>query len=454
MKQLILILCTIALPLSADPTTKPAAPTEIKLTIHPSAIARPALRYRLLPEAKDLVTGNAAVFYLMANQSGFMIHLDDAQDKQLQDWTSADPKDIPRPEADRLVDTHTLREIELGARRDHCSWDFPFRTEGFQTYLPHLSPIRACARLLALKARLQIIDGKYDEAAHTLQTGFALAYHLNQDPCLVQVLVGAGVDMLLLQQVEFWISRPGSPNIYWALADLPQPMCDLRAAFQYERLGTLGSSLFQDALDGKLTGEQLEEMQATLSRISNYTPETAARLKHLAEEVVMIPEAKKYLLDAGYTQTQLDAMKPPALVGLFMARGYDDATQECFKYASLPYWQGAEITDRVGAEQALQPNNPLVNILLPSTRRAAMACVQPQRKAAELQLIEILRAHAAAHGSLPTDLSQLQLPAPIDPATGKALAYSSHDSKVTLDAPIPPQGRERDGRHYIITLSH
>ena len=49
-------------PLAAQAQPPPASvPTEI--TVRPAAEPRPALKYRLVPESRALVPGNAAIFY-------------------------------------------------------------------------------------------------------------------------------------------------------------------------------------------------------------------------------------------------------------------------------------------------------------------------------------------------------------------------------------------------------
>ena len=42
----------------------------------------------------------------------------------------------------------------------------------------------------------------------------------------------------MLGRVEELIQAPGSPNLYWALTDLPRPLLDLRKALQGEKLIT------------------------------------------------------------------------------------------------------------------------------------------------------------------------------------------------------------------------
>ena len=79
-------------------------------------------------------------------------------------------------------------------------------------------------------------DGKFDDAARTLQTGYALARHAGEGPTLMHGLVGIAIASVMNKQLETWVQTPGSPNLYWALTDLPVSFIDLRKCLQGERI--------------------------------------------------------------------------------------------------------------------------------------------------------------------------------------------------------------------------
>lgn len=438
-------------------TTAPAKPTEVKLTIHPAAPQQPSLRYRLLPEVADRAPGNAAILYALAGEISSGNQSDGKEDDKVSDWLHLPVDQIPREEADKLVGpTGSMRYLELAARREECHWDLPYRSEGYMTLLPHLGPMRRFTRLLALRTRLQIADGKYDDAAHTLQTGFSMARDLNSDAFLVQLLVAAAMDQAMLDQVEFWVSRPGSPNLYWPLTDLPRPMCDVRDSLEHERAGVFNSlSHFRDALAGRLTEAQLGEMIHELQQMRGNAREgAAAKVDEVATLMPMAPAARQYLASIGYTAQELDAMAPAAVIGLYLAKGYDAVTQESFKLAGLPYWQAARLGATRDDELMRQNQNPLVAIVGPATNRAILTALQPTRHVDALRAIEAIRAYAAAHGGRPpANLADVtDLPVPADSVTGEPFAYTPRDGGFTLDAPVPPGGTGRHGLHYEVTL--
>ena len=451
---------TIAQPAATKATT---APTEIKLALQPAKITRPSLRYRLLPDPVDLAPGNAAFLYLVAIQlqpvQEMKAHNDELE--QMADWTTMSFDKLPRDKATALLERYqaTLGQLGLAARRKECHWDLPFEHDGYRTLIPYLRDMRTMGRLLALKARLQIADQKFDDAAHTLQTGFALCYHLNQDALLIQELVAAGVSAMMLEQVNLWISTPGSPNLYWPLTDLPQPMNDLRTALAQERaMGYYSIPHLREALAGKITAEGVNEMIASITGMKGNEgkPDLTTAITNSARIMALGPTAKLWLSTRGYTAGQLDAMQNPQLVGLYLARGYDEATEEFFKWKDVPYWQAAKGLAEIEREIKTDQANVLVSVLLPSLRQATASTLQPQRRVDALRTLEAIRDYAANHdGKAPATLADLKdLPLPTDVSTGSPFIYQLSTKGFILDAPLTLPVRSSYGQHYEVTLQN
>jgi hypothetical protein len=85
-----------------------------------------------------------------------------------------------------------------------------------------------------LQARAQFAQGEYDTAVGTVQNGFTMAKHLGDGPTLLQGLVGVAIGARMFRPLEQFIQEPNSPNLYWALRDLPQPFIDLTEQSEYE----------------------------------------------------------------------------------------------------------------------------------------------------------------------------------------------------------------------------
>jgi hypothetical protein len=205
----------------------------LRLTVHPAAEARPALKYQLLPKLVDRTPGNAAVDYGKVTAERYAIFGNDAW------WEENWEKRIDAPLAELRGQKFELPAIfetlDRAARREHCDWQVPIREGDFyRVLLPELQQTRAFARLLSLRARIQVANGQFEEALHTFQTGYALGRHAGEGPTLIHGLVGLAICGIMTQYVLEMPEQPESPNLYWALTMLPRPLIDGRRGIEAE----------------------------------------------------------------------------------------------------------------------------------------------------------------------------------------------------------------------------
>ena len=99
-----------------------------------------------------------------------------------------------------------------------------------------MQELRGLGRFLALKARLEIAEGRLQNALETLKVGYQLAHDVAIPPTLINDLVGIAIANLMNNQLIELIKAPGSPNMYWAIAQLPDPFIDMQPAMEYEKL--------------------------------------------------------------------------------------------------------------------------------------------------------------------------------------------------------------------------
>jgi hypothetical protein len=95
--------------------------------------------------------------------------------------------------------------------------------------------MRSLGRLVALQARVSVLDGRIDDAVDSLQTGFALARHVSDGPTSFQALVGLALTGVMIKPLEDLVQARGVASLYWALSDRPHPFIDLSAALETER---------------------------------------------------------------------------------------------------------------------------------------------------------------------------------------------------------------------------
>ncbi|MCX7425894.1 MAG: hypothetical protein NTW96_09795 [Planctomycetia bacterium] len=435
----------------------------VKFKLRPAAEPQAALEYQLLPGFLDRKPGNAAVIY---NKIGFMMpHGSDANNLQerLSKWLETPLAELPREEIEKTLagQHYVLESLDRAARRETCDWELPLREESLITMLlPELQETRGDARLLAVKARLEIAKGEFDEAIHTLQTGYALGCHVAEGPTLVSALVGMAICGIMSNQVEELMQQPGSPNLYWALTSLPRPIISVRKAAEVEMnmLYLMYPELRE--VDGKT--RDAAYWRAFLDRASEEmsgwwggpNPKSSLRPALTALAIKGYPQAKRALIEQGRSDEEVEAMPVAQVVLIYTVRTYDEFRDRIFKWFALPYWEA--LPGMMEADQYLRDEGrkreifPIASLLLPAVQAAKGAEARTDRTIAALRVLEALRMHAAGHeGRLPSKLEDITaVPVPIDPMTGKPFAYTCDGNTAVLEVPSP-EIPERGKRYEI-----
>ncbi|MBI1902365.1 MAG: hypothetical protein HYS13_14790 [Planctomycetia bacterium] len=453
----------------------------VKLELSPAPAPRAALKYRLLPEYTELTPGNAAQMYyraLLAYSSASL----ETRDKMNRYVGQGDvrPEALVRDENTEHDVRGVLSEFQAAldavddaARREHCDWELRVRDlrgpSVVNVLLGDVHQTRNLTRLLSLEARLRIAEGRSDDAVRTLQTGFALSRHTAQTPTLVNSLVGIASATVMAQEVEHLIEQPGSPNLYWALISMPQPVIDLRDAMEQER--AMPQQLFpllRDAETAQRTPKQwealLEETVEQLQQLADESQATPQWQKRLAVATLIStnhPPAKKWLVAQGRKAEEVEQMPPAQAIVLHAAGVYRYAWDEMFKWSYLPYWQAEGRFEKTqkklehegylgGVESTLLP---LGQLLLPAVQRIVFAQARLERRMAELRTIEALRMHAAEHGAWPAALADVTaVPLSVDPITGKPFSYKLEGTTAVLEIAVPKGESTQFGKRYELTL--
>ncbi len=457
---------------------EPEEPEPTVILVRPAASPVPALRYSLLPDRRELIPGNAAIFYhraieyLLDAESGQRLEAQRAKTspKQLaaegetvQGWLTQPLAMLPREAIRKHLDRYanSLREVELGARREYCDWELQRRDEGFNLLLLDMQETRALARLLVLKTRLEIAEGRIDSALQWLQTGLALGHHVGQHAgSIIQSLISAAITTQMAVPLDDLIQAPGAPNLYWALANRPRPFLDISTALdgeklllekefpQLKNLEPLPWSIEQARTFSDDFQKKMAMLTGEWSRSSS--PSSRPEMKDLGSHLMftalvarVYPEAKRRLIAQGRPAAEVEAMPSIQVVAFHSYRLYERARDDILKWAGLPYWQAANgITESerhpgMGWDQ-LKGGIPF-GLVLPAFASAFIVPARVERRLNVVQYIEAIRLYAANHnGSLPPNLEAItEAPVPIDPATGKFFDYKVEGSTASLTAPGP-----------------
>jgi hypothetical protein len=454
------VLLAAALPSLAQPPDLPLR----KLTVQPAAAPKPALKYLLLPEMRDLTPGNAALTYQRAHNPDWW-HGAPKTDK---DWDALELfLETPLGQLSKVkkvptLPTMALREVDQAARRESCDWELlpRLRKDGVFTLMGDIQTMRTYAQLLSVRARLELAEGKYEQALYTYQTMFAMSRHIGEQTTAIGVLVACATARNALHLLDEFIEQPGAPNLYWALTHLPQPLIDLRRGFESEKI--MVDVHFPEVArleKGPLPAQDLDRLSNACCNVEiglwnkEYKAPVAEKMELVAKVVQAYPAARQALIDQGRKTADVEALPMLQVVLIGHYQRYRIAQDELLKWTHLPFpqaYQGLKKTqaELTGAVQARQEMWPFAEFLYP-VEKVYVASVQVHRTIAALRCIEAVRLFASAHGKLPGSLEDITaVPTPVDPITGRPFQYAAVGDVFTLFGP-PPVGQEANEANVV-----
>jgi hypothetical protein len=432
-----MIVVSIAL-LASSPAlkTEPTiTPTEmlIRLNVQPMAAPKPALRYLLLPELKEMTPGNPIEGYLKC-------FMDKKYSEQMNGLTGL-----------------SLRQADRAARMDKPDWQILLkaRTDGVGLLLPDLQGLRFLASSLQERFRLELLRGHFDEALVTAKTMFALSRHLGEHPTLIGNLVGIAIAQVAIAPLEEMLEQPGCPNLYWALTNLPNPLISFERGMEGERI--MSQAELHDLDDSvPMSSAQLKKLLERIDQLRDLEDKprkekTQAWLDERTKDQVLLKAAFARLVDYGIPEERLKNFPAAQLVLLDEKREYETLRDEDAKLMNLPTWQVEELSKGLVVEKP----TALFRVLLSSLQKIRRAQGRLEQRIALLRHVEALRLHAVEHkGQLPEKLGDITVPLPADPFTGKPFRYKLEGATAHLRG-SPPSGLENMAEynlHYEITL--
>jgi hypothetical protein len=398
-----------------------AGPGETKLALTPAAAPVPALRYQLLPEVRELTPGNSVQWYLrcFAEQRNFFFGKDGVAERnryRAMRLAELEKEDL------RKYGGHALTQADWAARLEYRDWNVlpNLETEGSALRLPELDGFRVLAVSLQIRLRACVAKKDWDAAIETAKTMFAFARHLGEHPTAAGNQLGLEVAHLALDSLEEMIQQPGSPNLYWALVNLPSPLVELRKGLEGERV-RVDADLRGLKADEVMTDEQLEAFVAALSGRIGTVREAAglpprnvrAAIAKLVQDRERAGRIRARLLKeapAGGVQEKLAALKilqysPLQLVLLDERREYEERRDDVLKLLGMAPWQIDALPESPRGEGLL------TDFVQPvAAQRRAQARVD--QRVALLAAIESIRMGKRDSVSMPTD-----------PFTGKPFSY-------------------------------
>jgi hypothetical protein len=478
----VLLVGASALAAADPPADQPAAQFPVvKLAVKPGPAEPRTLKYTLLPDPLDLTPGNAAPMWTRAGESASAKMRDLSQGPNkvvapkgtpLDATARAGDKPVPLKDLDkdeiRAYLAHfatALRLADQAARYDHCDWQMPPLTMQDIADFPldDIQHLRTVAGLLSTRYLLELSEGRFDDALRTLQTGFALARDVGQGDTLIQDLVGIAIGAIMFGHVQQWEEQPGSPNLFWALTDLPAPLVNPAHAMRMEmttlyRTFPALRQVLNRSDKGLMTEEETNRVVSELYKewgrlIGQDVPEWQQKLAAAALILKTHPDAKKFLKERGWSDEKLEAMPAAQAVLLYFVQQNDEIKDDFLKWTNVPPWQAlpgmAETEKRL---RVVAADNPIIRLLLPAVQKVYEARVRIEHTADYLRCAEAIRLYAQTHdGKPPAKLEDVKLPLPTDPYTGEGYGkfYKVEaDGTAVFEVPPPPNMPPSLGRRF------
>ncbi len=447
-------LAGFALPCVAEQTVSKSEML-IRLNLRPAPAPTPALRYRLLPELKEMNPGNPIQNYMkcMMEQKKFFFDEDAVQSRE--NLLTMPLKELPAQDL-KEYGHFVLSQADRAARLDNPDWQvlLKLRAEGIELLLPEVQQIRALARALQVRFRAEIAQCRFDDAIRTAKTMFAIARHLGEHPTLIGDLVGMAIASLAIYHLDEMLEQPGCPNLYWALTILPSPVIPLDKGMDGERVmlawvfrGLSDSTPMSNSKLNSFVTDAEKLLQAGDKKIG-----LRAWLDERIKDMAIVSAARDRLVDYGLPAESLRGFPAEQVILLDEKRELDIRFDDEMKTSAFPFWQIEALTGQIKLKK---PAALFADLLMPVTRNARMAQARIDQRIALLRHIEALRLHAIEQKcALPSKLTEIAVPLPIDPFTGKPFRYELIGSTAHLRG-TPPPGQEKIPQfniHYEVTM--
>ena len=458
----------------------------IRLTVTPADEPVPAFKYRLSLRPHELVPGNSVASYLRAFPEGGIEKtwkgIYDKFGDEAYDWSSTPLSELPiekLQDAAGRFESLVANFIGPGSRCRDTDWGVRYEDlkgpEVITFLLPEIQAMRSVSRAVSLQTRVAVAEHRYDDALDLMRMNYRLGRDVGQQPILVSGLVGMAISGITNDNVVELIAAPDSPNLYWALTELPRPQTSLRDAMRLEL--AIGPRMFELLDDPEhkdrsydawndlwrrettwlmTTGANLVSMDATWEDMLVTHDSDAQSLVAVAFGLASYSHAKERLLAWGFDPERVEQMPVGQVLAIYHARIYQLQADELEKATYVDFPTAQRISRQ--AQAKLQESGPLgssadreilpiASLLLPAVQAAQAAEFRTERNLDALRVIEALRMHAAQHdGQWPKSLDEITcVPVPENVATGKPFEYHLRDDTAVLTLPesdgFPPEIR-------------
>jgi hypothetical protein len=439
---------------------KTVEPTEtvIRLTVQPMAAPKPALKYLLLPDLRELHPGNPIHEYTRCFAEQYNFWRNKGAIDLREKYQVMPLNELPLDEV-RNYGGKALRYADDAARMDAPNWQIlpRMKKDGVATLLPDLQQLRELAAALKVRFRAEVAEKRFDDAIGTAKTIFALSRHIGEHPTLIGDLVGIAIANVAIGPLDEMLQQPGCPNLYWALSDLPNPFISLRNGIQGQRVifeTHAGPVEARRVMTQKELDKLVADMSETLRNMNFVKNDARTWLQSRLENEKHIAAARQRLIDSGLPEERVKVFLPLQVVLLDEKVKLEIRMHDEMKLMTLPFWQTDGQSQK--APETGDLSEELVRVFVdPVGSKVHRAQARLEQRFALLRHVEAIRLYAADHdGKLPASLNDIAVPLPVDPITGQPFRYS-------VDGPLaevrgsPPRGETTNAAYnvrYVINI--
>ncbi|MCY2983665.1 MAG: hypothetical protein NTY15_08510 [Planctomycetota bacterium] len=377
---------------------------------------------KLFPTQERLQHGNAAPIILRQNFEATQ-RQEALRKFYAKDYLSMPLKSLDAEEIIKLTPIG-FGDLSRAAFRERAGWEYPIG-EGTQplmsVLLPDVQETRIYAKAIAVRARVDLREGRVDEALDKLSIGLGLSKHVGETPFQVCKLVQSANATNIIGVIEELIQHPASENQYWNIAGVPSPFVDTKPALQLEAFMWPKSILQLADLDSISTESQ---WQSLVKKIMTYSD-----LGELSEASVFEgwTSLARERLPAIWKNEErpVQSMSDSEVWVRYWHMRTQMLTDECMSWGLLDFHHAIPmlIELRERREKELADELP-VKIAFEPPLKLVIAAASLQQHLRMIQTIESIRDWSGKNGGLlPKTLQDLELPAPLDCVVNKPFVY-------------------------------
>ena len=448
--------------------------TIFRMTVTPAAESVPALKHRLRLPLHLRKPGNAATYYLRSFGEGgapgrLWRRLVERHGEEIHSWYSNEIpiEELPLEQVREVARAFDSEHYKSASRCRRCDWGLAEEDlqglEAISFLLPDAQESRAISRGLVLLTRLAIAERRFDDAVEYMRMNYQLGQDFSKQRFLVCSLIGlAEVNMTNASMIDF-IGAQGSPNMYWALSELPRPLINVREALNLDM--SLGLRMFPALLDAetrehapeewkRLVVTTVNDLRSADSLLDSRLPknEILAKFGVAGMSLAIYPSAKQRLIAAGDDPQAVEAMPVTQVLLIDTAREYQKLADEQEKWFFVSYQDMRRVNfDQFQLADGFGPM--LADLLLPAVQAVKTAQMRTHWQTNAIRTIEALRMHAAETGEFPESLDDVNVaPVPKNPITEAHYTYRRDGKKVVLELPFA-DGMPGTAWRFEITLA-